>query len=169
MFKRILLRFRDMKTIGKLIPGADEQANLLGEEKPGAEHFVLSALNLEDGTAKRAFDKVGIDSAQFRQAIKTQYDEALNSIGISQHSLGINPEPIEPSKIFHDSQPSGQDLIKSLYTLKKEDKERPLLGAHVLIVAAAIEFGVVPRALKVLGVDRGLLTKAAKEELNSIE
>ena len=165
MFKRVLLRFRDMKTIGKLIAGADEQANIMGEEKPSAEHFVLSALCLEDGTAKRAFNKLRIDSRKFQDAIKTQYDEALSSVGISEQVTEMEPEPIKSDKILHDSQPSGQDLIKSLYTLKKEDKNRPLQGAHVIIVAASIEYGVVPRAFKVLGVDRESLAKAARDEL----
>ena len=169
MFGRILLRFHDIKTIGKLISGANKEANMLGEEKPGAEHFVLSALNLEDGTAKRIFERFCIDSGKFRDAIKAQYKEALSSVAISQRATEIDPEPIESDKIFHDSQPSGQNLMKSLYSLKKEDKERPLLGAHVIIVAAAIEHGVVPRVFKVLGVDQGLLVKAAREELDSIQ
>ncbi|MES9862986.1 MAG: Clp protease N-terminal domain-containing protein [Candidatus Thiodiazotropha sp. 4PDIVS1] len=145
MFKRILLRFHDMKTIGKLIPGADKEANMVGEEKPGAEHFILAALNLEDGTAKRTFERFEIDSEKFREAIKKQYEEALSSFFISQDTIETDPEPIVSSEIFHDSQPSGQDLMKSLYALKKEDKDHPLLGAHVLIAAAAIEHGVVPR------------------------
>lgn len=168
MFKRLLLRFRDMKTIGKLIPGAEEQANLMGEEKPGAEHFVLSALNLEDGTAKRAFERFGIDSDQFKKAIKTQYDEALSSVGIRGQATEFEPEPIKSDKILLDSHPSGQKLMKSLYALKKEDSDRPLQGAHVIIVAASIEHGVVPRAFKVLGIDGKSLANAARDELLSM-
>lgn len=168
MLKRLLLRFRDMKTIAKLVPGADEQARAMGEEKPGAEHFVLSALKLEDGTAMRVFSKLGIDYKKFQNAIKTQYDEALGSIGINSESINIEPEPIKPNKTFLESQPSGQDLMKSLFKLKKEDKQRPLLGAHVLIVAASIEHGVVPRAFKSLEIDTELLAKTAMEELVSI-
>lgn len=166
MFKRLLLRFRDMKTLAKLISGADEQANAMGEEKPGAEHFVLSAFNLEDGTAKRAFGRFGIDSKKFQHAIKAQYDEALNSVGICGQATEV--EPITSGKILHDSQPSGQRLMKSLYALKKEDKMRPLQGAHIIIVAASMEHGVVARAFKVLGLDRKALANAAEEECLSI-
>lgn len=165
MFRRLLLRFRDMKTIGKLIPGAEKQANMMGEEHPGAEHFVLSALNLEDGTAKRTFAKLGIDSEKFQNAINTQYDAALNSVGIRGQAMEIEPEPIKSDKILHHSKPSGQDLMKSLYALKKEDGKRPLQGAHVIIAAASIEHGVVPRAFNVLGVDRASLANAAREAL----
>lgn len=167
MFKRLLLRFRDMKTLAKLIPGAEEEAKAMGEQKPGAEHFVLSALKLEDGTAIRVFSKFGIDSKKFQNAIKAQYDEALNSIGMKRDSTVIEPDPIKLNKVFLDSKPSGQDLIKSLFKLKKEDKQRPLLGVHVLIVAASIEHGVVPRAFKSLEINKKLLAKIAREELIS--
>ncbi len=35
VFKRLRFRLQDMRTISKLISGADEQARLMGEEKPG--------------------------------------------------------------------------------------------------------------------------------------
>jgi len=168
MFKRFMLRFRDMKTISKLISGADEQANISGEEKPGAEHYVLSALNLEDGSAKRVFEKAGADASKFRESVKQQYSDALNSIGISSEATDIAPEPIEPNKMFHNSQPSGQELMKSLYAIKQRDKDRPLAGAHVISVAAEMEHGVVARALKVMGIDREQLAKLAKDECESL-
>ena len=169
MFKQIFLRFRDMKTISKLISGADEEAKCIGEEKPGAEHYILSALNLEEGSAKRVFNRIGTDPNKFREAIKKQYNEALSSIGINQEAGEIAPEPIESNKLLHNSQPSGNELMKSLYALKQKDKGCPLLGAHVIGVAAKMEHGVAARALKVMGVDRELLAKAVKEELDSIQ
>ncbi len=169
MFKRILIRFRDMKTISQLISGADEQANISGEEKPGAEHYVLSALNLDDGSAKRIFESIGADSNKFREAIREQYSEALSFIGISPDATEIEPEPIKSNRMLHNSQPSGQELMKSLYALKQEDKEHPLLGAHVISVAAEMEHGVVARAFKVMGIGREQLAKSVKEELDSIQ
>lgn len=167
MFKRIRLRLRDMKTVSQLISGADKQANILGEEDPAAEHFVLSAFNLPDGTAKRVFDRIGADPDNFIGAIKQQYSDALSSVGISHDVIEDAPEPIEDSKLFHGSQPSGQAVMKSLYASKQDDKDRPLLGAHVVAVAADMEFGTVARALKAMGVDRSQLAKAAKDELDS--
>lgn len=164
MIKRLMLRIRDMKTISKLISGADEQAGLNGEEKPGAEHFVLSALSLEDGSAERVFEKIGTDANKFRDAINQQYSDALSSIGISSEATETTPEPVESNKAVHNSQPSGQELMKSLYAIKQIDKDRPLLGAHVIGVAAEMERGVVARAFKVMGIDRRQLAKLAKEE-----
>jgi hypothetical protein len=49
--------------------------------------------------------------------------------------------------MFHNSKPSGQAVMKELYALKKKDKDRPLLGAHVVGVVASMEHGVAARAI----------------------
>jgi len=167
MFKRIKLRIQDMKTITKLISGADEQANILGEEEPGAEHFVLSALNLNDGTAKRVFEKIGKTPDTFLDAIKKQYHDALSSVGINHDSIDTDPEPIESTKKFPNSKPSGQAVMKLLHTLKQADKDRPILGAHILRVVANMEYGVVARAFKTMGIERHQLAEAAEKEIEN--
>jgi len=168
MFKRLKLRLQDMKTIKALITGADEQANLLGEEEPGAEHFLLSALNLPDGSAKRVFKRLDTDPSKFLGAIEKQYKIALDSIGVSPDTTAVKPEPIESGKLFPNSKPSGQEVMKSLYSLKKNDKDKPILGAHVVTVVANMKHGVAARALKAMGIERDSLAKAALDELNSM-
>lgn len=166
MIKRLILRFRDMKTISKLITGADEQAHLLGREEPGAEHFVLSSLNLDDGSARRVFEKLNVNAQKYKDAISQQYADALSSIGIANEP-DLNPEPLKSKKVFQGSQPSANELMKSLHALKKKDKDRPLLAAHVLNVASEMEHGVVARAFKVLGIEREQLSRLISQELNS--
>ena len=100
--------------------------------------------------------------------IKDQYCEALASIGVHCESTNIAPDPVESNKLFLESQPSGERLVKSLVELKKEDKKRPLTSAHVLIAAASAQYGVVPRTLKSLNIDNTLLVKMAREELVSV-
>ena len=114
MFKRIRLRIQDMKTISKLISGADKQANARGEEEPGAEDYLLSALNLPEGSARRVFERVGIDSNKFNYAIGKQYSEALKSIGIDAELTDSEAEPVETERMFHNSKPSGQAVMKEL-------------------------------------------------------
>lgn len=167
MFRRLMLRFRDMNTIRQLILEADEQAHISGEEKPGAEHFVLSALNLEDGSAMRVFEKIGANANDFKVAIDKQYIDALSAIGVDAVASDMPLHPIEPNRMPHNSQPSGQNLIKSLYAIKQKDKDRPLLGAHVISVAAELKHGVVARAFNVMGVDRSQLAKLIKHEIES--
>lgn len=166
MFKRIKLRFQDMRTLGKLIPGADKEAHMMGEEEPGAEHFLLSALELPDGTAQRVFVRVGADPKQFRAAIKKQYSDALKAIGVDAKILEAEPEPVTSNRILHNAKPSGQAVMKELYALKCHDKDRPLLGAHVVDVVARMKFGVAARALKEMGVDQDAILTAVKEELD---
>lgn len=169
MSKRIRLRIQDMKTIGKLISGADEQAHTLGEEEPGAEHYLLSALNLPEGSARRVFERVGIAPNKFNDAIGKQYREALKSIGIDAELIDFEAEPVETGRMFHNSKPSGQTVMKELYALKKKDKDTPLLGAHVVGVVASMEFGVAARALRAMGVDQAGIAKAVNDELEPFE
>lgn len=168
MFKRFTLRIGDMKTISRLIAGADEQARISGEEEPGAEHFLLSALELPDGSAKRVFDRVGINADMFSQAVTTQYEEALQSIGVDMSSVNAEPEPLETERVFHSSKPSGEAVMKKLHKLKKTDKDRPLLGAHVVAVVATMKHGVAARALRSLGVEIASLQQAVDDELVSV-
>ena len=167
MFKRIRLRIQDMKTISKLIAGADEQAHMSGEDEPGAEHFLLSALRLPDGTAKRVFERIGANPEQFRNAIKKQYSDALSSIGIDQKVLDEDPEPVKSSRRLHNAKPSGRTLMKELYALKQKDKDRPLLGAHVISVIATMKHGVAARSLRTMNINDDKLSLAVKNELDS--
>lgn len=167
MFKRLKLRFRDIRTINKLIPGADEQAHLMGEQKPGAEHFLLSALKLPDGTAQRIFERIGVNSEQFQMAIKKQYCDALSTIGIDSKIMTDAPEPVTSSRVLHDSQPSGQTVMKELYALKTHDKDRPLLGAHVVEVVVRMKHGVAARAFKIMGIDQNVILCEVMKELDS--
>jgi len=169
MFKRIKLRLRDMRTIGKLIPGADEEAHMMGEEESGAEHFLLSALKLPDGTAQRVFERVGANPEQFRIAIKKQYSDALNAIGIDTKIIEDEPEPVTSNRILHNSKPSGQAVMKELYALKRHDKDRPLLGAHVVDVVVRMEYGVAARAFKAMGIEQNVILSVVKEELDSFQ
>jgi len=166
MFKRLRLRLRDMRTIGKLITGAEEQAHMMGEEKPGEEHYLLSALNLSDGTAKRVFERIGADPEKFKLAINEQYRDALSSIGINDVKVMEKiPDPVFSSNKIHNSKPSGQAVMKGLYALKQHDKDRPLLGVHVINVIANTEHGVVARAFKAMGIEKDIILSAIKKEL----
>jgi ATP-dependent Clp protease ATP-binding subunit ClpA len=166
MFKRLKLRLKDVATIKQLIHGADDQAHLLGEQEPGAEHFLLSALNLPDGTAGRVFQRIGASPEKFKQALKQQYLEALDSVGINAGEILYNdPEPAISERRLQHVKPSAQALMKALYALKQQDKNRPLLSAHVLSVVANTNRGVVARALKIMGIEKDKVLAAVKEEL----
>ncbi len=169
MFKRLRLRIQDIKTINKLIPGADKQARMSGEEEPGAEHFLLSAFELPEGSARRVFERAGADPDKFRDAIGKQYSDALQAVGIDADAVSSDIEPVETARVFNNSKPSGQAVMKALYNLKKNDKDKPLLGAHVVAVVANMQHGVAARALRVMGVNQEKISRAVSEELDSIQ
>jgi hypothetical protein len=80
MFERLKQRFRDMGTIKALCLGAGKFAKADGQKEPGAEHFVLMALELPDGTARNASKRISADPGSFHAAIDRQYVEALQHI-----------------------------------------------------------------------------------------
>lgn len=168
MFNRIKLRIRDIGTIKKLISGATSQAHKNGEDEPGAEHFLLSAFDLPDGTARRVFERIDVDPDKFQMAITKQYNDALSNIGVEVNDADICSDPITTDRILQKSKPSGEMVMKRLYALKSHDKDKPLLGAHVVKVIAEMEHGVAARSLRAMGIDKNLLCAAVKEELESI-
>jgi len=168
MFRRLKQRFADMRTVSALCSTAEQHANADGQQEPGAEHFVLAALDLPDGTARRAFERLHADPARFREAIARQYDQALHSIGIASQYLDcVNScAPALPrSKGLYKAKPSGQALFQRLTAQQKADPRNPLLGAHVIAAATGDPHGVVARALKAMDVDPNALGAAACAEV----
>jgi ClpA/ClpB-like protein len=64
---------------------------------PGAEHLLLAALELPDGTARRAFERVGADPNALRQAIEEQHAEALCAVGIDAGPGAEGTDSVAPS------------------------------------------------------------------------
>ena len=173
MFKTIRQRCRDMGTIKTLCFEAEKLANAEGQKEPGAEHFVLSALALPDGTARKAFLRIHADPDNFRAAITQQYEDALQNVGIAlPRDAEISSEltPVPTSKGLYKTQPSAQALMQTLTReiMKKEqkaDSTAPLLSAHVLLAATSAQYSVAARAFRAMGVDPAKLAEAASAEI----
>ena len=173
MFNTIKQRFRDMSTIKTLCLGAEKQANAEGQKEPGAEHFVLAALELPDGTARRAFEKIHIDPNNFRVAIAQQYEDALRNVGVElpeykAHFGSTVPMPV--GKGLYKAQPSAQTLMQTLareimVKERKADSTAPLLSAHVILAATTAQYGVATRAFRAMDVDATRLADAATAEI----
>jgi len=173
MLKAIRQRLRDMGTIKALCFEAERLANAEGQKEPGAEHFVLSALALPDGTARKAFLRIHANPDNFSAAIAQQYEDALQNLGIAlPHDAEISGEttPIPTSKGPYKTQPSAQALMQTLkqgIMVKEQeaDSTAPLLSAHVVLAATSAQYGVVVRALRAMGIDSASLADAAKAEI----
>jgi hypothetical protein len=166
MFQGIRQRLGDMKTIQHLCQGAETHALADQQRAPAAEHFLLSAFELEDGTARRAFAQLGIDPAQLPRALAQQYADALRHAGLDPQAAAAleAPAALAPAQGLYQAAPSGADLMQTL-ARQRSGQPGPLLGAHVVALVAELRHGVVPRTLALLGVDAAALRAAARAEI----
>lgn len=159
MFSSIKARFNDMGTIRTLCARAEHHARQEGQGEPGAEHFLLAALDLPEDTAQRAFRAVGADAAGLPAAIERQYAEGLKMLGLDPALAASLAPPSPPARNLFDAAPSGQEVMRIL--AEQRAGHRPLLGAHVVAVVAGMQHGVAARALRLMGVDSEALRAAA--------
>lgn len=162
MFSKIKSRLDDMRAIARLCEGAEQHALQAGQREPGAEHFLLAAFDLPDGTARLAFERAEAEPGDFKAAIGSQYNEALRSIGIDTPAISEPSEalPLEGRTALYRAAPSGQELLQQLTHGRKG--HRPLLGAHVVAAVASFPRGVSARALRSMKLDAGKLKAAAE-------
>jgi ATP-dependent Clp protease ATP-binding subunit ClpA len=156
----------EFRTIKQLLEGAEQLAQQSGESLPGAEHLLLAALALPDGTARRAFERLGVDPAGLPSAIAAQHDEALRAVGIKVEAKDLDT-PAPEARGVYLSTASAQTAFKRAVELSGKPKPRRLRGAHVVLAVTEMEHGTVARALSRLGVDREHLAAAARQELAS--
>lgn len=166
MFARLRTRLAAMKSIKQLLEAAERIAAERGGRTPSAEHLVLAALALPDGTAARTFERLGRSPGTFAVALDEQEAEDLGRVGVEAPLEAIRgqvPAPGAPVGVYR-SEPSAQQLFQ----LVAEDARRHgegLTGAHVLRAAADLDHGVVARALRRIGIDREELRSAATDEI----
>ncbi|MBB4051697.1 ATP-dependent Clp protease ATP-binding subunit ClpA [Devosia subaequoris] len=148
-----MTKFRNAQTIKTLCERAEAHALRDQQQEPGAEHFLLAALELEDDTARLAFSRAGAIPDGLHSAIEQQYSEALSSLGLP---IGVTDRPTvsvaspAPNGVFSASV-SGQDVMQEL--AKTRARHSPLLGSHIVAIVASMPHGVAARALRSMGVD----------------
>lgn len=163
MFRQLRQRLQSMRTLSRLCTGAEAHARARGQAAPGAEHFLLAAIDLPDGSARRALESVGADPAAVRDAIEQQYRNALQGVGLDV-SLPQAPALPPPAPGLYRAQPSGQEVMQALARSRK-DQGGPLRGAHVVAAVAAMPQGVAARTLRAMGIDAGQLVAAAQAQV----
>jgi ATP-dependent Clp protease ATP-binding subunit ClpA len=161
MLKALRRARADLTTMHRLFPEAERLARSDGTDRPGAEHLVLAALDLDD-TALAALWELGIDRDRLRQAVIDQHDEALRAIGITADENAIDaasPPPGRPTGVYR-SAPSLQQTFQRAVKLAKADKV-PLQSVHVLLAATEHEHGTLRRAFAHLGTDGETIREVA--------
>lgn len=165
MFDYVKRRIRDMATIKFLCLTAERLARAGGDPEPGAEHFLLAAIEMPEGSARRALQRLSVDPSGVKNAIARQYADALRQVGIEPDASDPDSEPLGPPRShLYRAKPSVGKMMRSLAALARSDGV-PLLGAHVVAAIASMEHGVAPRTLRALGVEPGALLAAAQAEI----
>ena len=157
--------FAEFRTIRALLEGAERLARDSGEELPGAEHLLLSAMDLPDGTARRAFERLGADPRGLPAAIAAQHAAALRAVGVDGDRVATLHEPVPPARRTFNATPSAQAAFRRAVELSATPRPRRLLGAHVVAAICEMEHGSAARAVRRMGIERELLAAAAREEL----
>ena len=144
----------DMRTIKQLLTDAERIAREMGQEEPGAEHLLLSAIALPDGSASRVLNSLGVDAERIRAALRDEQADALVAAGMPRERAAAlaEPEPLSPgaAPIVYGAGPSAREVFQEAGRL-----------------ARALERGTMPRVLDRLGVDREQLEDAARVELGA--
>ena len=163
------MKMRDeMRTIKQLLTDAERIAREMGEEEPGAEHLLLSAIGLPDGSAGRALGAIGVDADRIRAALREEQADALVAAGVPRETAEAmaEPAPLGPAgaPLLYGAGPSAREVFQEAGRLARSSKQR-FAGAHVVAAVAGLERGTLPRVLHRLGVQRQQLTDAARAQL----
>ncbi len=159
---------REMRAIKDLLLGAEGIARSMGDEQPAAEHLLLAAFDLPDGSADRVMGGFGLDRDRLRSAIVEQHAAALVAAGMRPdlaEQLSDAP-PLDPptgSGVYRSS-PSAQEAFQRAGAMARSSR-RPLVGAHVVAAVADMEYGMVAQLLERLGIQRSEVAAAAADEL----
>lgn len=156
---------QDMRTIKRLLEGAEKEARGSGETTPGLEHLLLAAMDLPDGSAARAFDRFGVDIARLRSAIEEVHARALAGAGIEASvDPATSPALRGPAAGVFRSSPQAQQAFQEAVALSKGGHGRGLRGAYVVAAVCDLRLGTAVRALAALGVEREHLKEVALAE-----
>lgn len=155
----------DMATMRSLLEGAERESAAQGEADPGAEHVVLAALALPDGTAADALAALGVDAARLRLAIERVHAEALAAVGIVEPPAPT-PRPTPTNRGVYRSKGSTRDLLRATAEARKAQRAKRFTSAHVLVGASTLEYGTLPKALHHLGIDAATLRATAQRHAN---
>lgn len=151
----------DVRTIDELLTSAERHALALGDDVPGAEHLLLAALGLDEGSARRALAAFGVDLEALRAAVVAVHAEGLRAIGMADDECGVEVPVRAPGKLFR-STATAQKAFQRAVELSKNDSPRMLRGGHVVVAICELHAGTVVRAFDVLGIDRSELAEAAR-------
>ena len=160
-------RIEDIRIMNQLFPATDAIAEADGGATARAEHLLIATFDLDTGSARRAFKRVGADPDRFRRAIREQHADAVRAVGMRPMNDDMLDRHIPPpaGDRLHHGSPSSHDLFRSVVKLVRSERSQ-LYGAYFVLVAAQTERGTTARALQHMNVDPTELAAAARTEID---
>ena len=154
----------DIAFMNALFTTAESEAHRLGDELPGAEHLLLAALMMDDGSGRDAFRSAGGDANALSLAITDLHAEALRAVGVhAQEAAAIDAITAGPYR----TSASAQEAFQRAAELSKARRPHRLRTADVVRAVAERESGTAARAIASLGVERAALIAAAATAVTS--
>lgn len=164
MFKRMMQRFRDMRALSSLLQAAERHSQIRSEgNKPSTEHFVLASIESRDGAAKEVFQRLGLNAADFEDALREQYKNSLNSIGIEVDDDSLRASDDSPNSktiTLPEVTESGSELLR---IMSQQNQGKAFSGADVLRAINRVPPGPAHRALAIMGTTADKVADAANE------
>lgn len=171
ILRKIQGRKADMTTLSNTLTEAMAIAQRAGAANAGAEHLMMAALAMDDGTARQAFEAIDADPDGFAAAV-----EAALAAGLPDLEM---PEPVEhepvdgrspvvvdlplPTTRMTNVDATFESAIKATHYFHNLPEDgRRLCGAYFVAGIASIEHGVAARALSEMEIDAAGLISAAK-------
>lgn len=161
MLSTITGRIGDIRTLTRLLRGAEAAANDDGRELPDVEHLVLSACALPDGTARRALRTAGLEPDDLPAAIRRTHNGALGD----PSDDGEPTRAAEPRSGPFRASAGAQVAVRRIHDLHQGTGGR-LRGAHVVLAASEQAHGTWARTLAALHVAPDDVAAAARAQLD---
>jgi ATP-dependent Clp protease ATP-binding subunit ClpA len=144
-------KLKDVRTI--LVQDAREEAELDGSASIEAEHVLLALARQQAGPIAQLLTEAGLTRDAIRAALDREWEQSLSVAGVTvtvaelpkaTPDRGRNPKFGESAKL----------VLKRAADRAKRFGANRMSAGHVLVGLLDTNFGRVPRALELAGVDR---------------
>lgn len=144
---------------------AKSEASTLGSSRIEAEHLLLALTSSPSLAAGRFLSAQGLDHAAVDQALALEFARSLEIAGVRITDFSL-PSARLPLMAERRMAQSSKLAFHRGMKVRAARKDRGFDSLHLLLGLLNTEAGTVARALDGVKVDRGVLSAAARAELD---
>ncbi len=152
-----------MSTLGtyvhSILDQSREEARSDGSTTVEAQHLLLAIASGPDTSGRQLLAAAGLDRAAIRNALDREFEHSLAAAGTSATAFDLQRSSVtaRPTRLGASARLALQRGFGA------QAKKKDLQPAHLLIGILQAQFGTVPRALALAGVDRDALADRARQ------